>query len=207
MSVIAEYLVSGASPATVGGLGTGILYFADLPGRPGWNSGATGVNTAIDNLQQGVVPTSVAPAGGLPVPGRNILNGQRFEIMASGNIVFGATEASTTGLVTIYYNLGGTDVTWHTLNSQTLTNQAQDSVYYPWHISSVLEGDTLSGLLQSYKSPSGMFNGTAQAAATTAISGVNFAQEPAFSVAVGVTFGASNANNSANLYQFQVNLF
>lgn len=208
MGVIKSYLINGANPVTVGGTGTGVKYFANVPGANAWNSGASGVNTGINGLQtQGQTPSASSNAGGLQVPGNNELNGQLLRVTASGNILFGSGEASTTGKVGLYLSkdLSTATPTYNTLIELTLSNQAQDSVYYPWSLVADLQGDTLSGILSIVKS--GQMNGTVTTPTqVTALTGISFATDPAFVLVVGVTFGASNAGNSANMYQFQVSL-
>ncbi|HZS43347.1 MAG TPA: hypothetical protein VFA52_03990 [Candidatus Paceibacterota bacterium] len=210
MGVIKSYLINGGNPVTVGGVGTAIKYFANVPGAANWNSGVSGVNAGVSGAQtQGQTPSSTSNAGGLQVPGNNELNGQLFRVTASGNILFGAGEASTTGKVGLYLSnvAAGVAPNYQTILEETITNQAQDGVFYPWTIDVYMQGDTSSGLLQFYKNAWSMINGTAtSAAAGTPISGISFATDPAFVLVVGVTFGASNSGNSANMYQFQVSL-
>lgn len=207
MGVIKNYLINGAAPVTVGGAGTTVKYFANVPGSAAWLSGVTGVNTGITSNTQGVTPSATDNTGALQVPGNSVLNGQAFRASASGNILFGAGEASTTGKVGMYLSnaLPGATPSYQTLIELTLTNQAQDGVYYPWTLAIDFEGDTQSGILQMVKS--GSINGTATTATqVTALTGISFATDPAFSLVIGVTFGASNAGNLASMFQFQVAL-
>lgn len=208
MGVIKSYQINGANPVTVGGAGTTIKYFSNAPGANVWNSGATGVNTGISSQFNGLTPSSTSNGGGLQIPGNAELNGQRFLLSASGNILFGAGEASTTGKVGLYLSFDlptATSPTYNTLIELTLTNQAVDGVYYPWYLNAELEGDTQSGILQIVKS--GAINGTVTTSTqVTALTGANFSNDPGMTAVVGVTFGASNAGNSANLFQLQVSL-
>jgi len=206
MGVSVSYAVNGANPVSVGGAGTGIFYFPNVPGANAWNSGAAGVNTGITSNQIGLTPSSTSNNGGLLVPGRSVLNAQQFSVLASGNILFGTGEASTTGKVGMYLsNVGPTNTSpnYQTLIELTLTNQTLDNTYYPWSLKVDFEGDTQSGVLSIVKS--GQINGTVTTATqVTALTGISFAVEPAFTLVVGVTFGASNAGNLANLFQFQL---
>src|SRR5271168_151432 len=150
MGIIANYLCNGSVPSVVGGTGTSIKYFADLPAQAGWLSSNANVNTAIQSIQQGATPTATSNLGGLPVPGRSILNGQRFKVTASGNVLAGSTEHSGTLTITLALSTAAsTSATpsYVTLLAPVLTPNL-DSVYYPWTIYADLEGDTLSGILQ-----------------------------------------------------------
>lgn len=232
MGVIVEYLINGASPVTVGGTGTTIKYFGGPPGANLWNAGAPGVNTGQSSNQRGFVPSATTNLGALAVPGNNELNGQLFTVRASGNILFGAGEASTTGIITLALSnaLATAPPNYQTLNTLTLTNQANDSVYYPWTIAVDLQGDTFSGILQAWKTDNSMINGVAGASGVSGpFTGINFVglgappliqppytgfaeplpsfPAPAFFLVVGVTWGVSNALNTANMYEFQVELF
>ena len=205
--VIANYLVNGAVPSTVGGVGTTTKYFADLPAMPGWLSSNPNVNTVITSNGQGFTPSSTTNLGGLLVPGRSVLNGQRFNAVASGNIYPGTTEASGTLTVGMYLSnvAASASPNYQTLIELTQTNPTVDAIYYAWTLSVGLQGDTQSGILQIVKS--GAINGTQTTAAqVTALTGISFATEPAFTLVVGVTFGTSAADNAANLFQFGIEL-
>lgn len=207
MSVIAGFQVNGAVGVSVGGTGTAIKYFGNVPGAAGFLSGNANVNAAVSSNNLPNTPSSTSNAGGLQVPGFAELNGQQFRARASGNILFGAGEASTTGKVGMYLSnaLPSASPSYQTLIELTLTNQAQDGVYYPWALQMDMEGDTLSGILQLVKS--GGINGTITTATqVSALTGISFSADPAFTLVVGVTFGASNDGNLANMYQFQISL-
>lgn len=205
MGVTVGYAVNGANPVTVGGTGTGVKYFPNVPAAAAWLAGTSGVNTAVTSNQIGNTPSASSNNGGLLVPGRSVLNGQQFRVQATGNILFGSGEASTTGKVGIYLSndLPTATPTYHTIVEATLTNQTLDNTYYPWYLAANFEGDTQSGILQIAieSSMNGTYSGLA---GVTALTGISFATEPAFTLVVGVTFGASNAGNSSNLFQFQL---
>jgi len=211
MSVIANYLVNSVNPAVVGGVGTPVKYFADLPSQANpWMSGVQGVGGLIGNGLQGQTPTTTNNAGGLPVPGRNILNGQSFRIRASGNITFAAGDASG-GAGTIVLQLSsaaaGASPSYSTIFSMT-ANQPLDGVTYPWTLWADLVGDSTSGLLQGtanslFDGVLGITNGAITIVGGP-ITGINFAQEPAFVLVVGVTFPTSSAGNIATLTEFKI---
>jgi hypothetical protein len=223
MAIFANYAVNGNNPSTVGGAGTGLFYFPSPPSANAWNAGAVGVNTAISSNQQGGTPSATNYTGQLSVPGRGILNGQRFSVSASGNALFAVGEASTTATIKINLNNGTiatpviTDLLGTSVQLSTSTaGSGSDNVYYPWSVVLTFEGDSQSGVLQISKTA--IVNGVLIApTAVTAVTGINFypGQQPpfsagfvpeyAFGLAVGIQFGASAAGNSANLFQFQLN--
>jgi hypothetical protein len=224
MGVIVNYAVNGNNPSTVGGAGTGLFYFPNPPALNLWNTTAVGVNAGVTSNQLGGTPSATNYTGQLSVPGRGILNGQRFTVTASGNILFGTGEVSTTATIKVNANTGTiiTPVITDLLGTSVqLANAAQDNVFYPWTVSLTFEGDTQSGIVQIQRSA--MVNGTLVAnSAITSLTGVSFypgqtglpasggvqgpgfVPEFAFGLAVGIQFGASNALNSANLFQMQL---
>lgn len=211
MGVIAEYLVNGAAPSTVGGTGTTAKYFADLPGRPGWATSNAGVNSAADNLQQGQVPSATSSVGQLRMPGLNRFNAQKFYIIAAGT--FGSDTGDPSG----------------TVNVELLANtvpESQPPTYVViaslgaaapnfgnaegWLLDCTLFGDSSSGLLTGYYTGmvGGAFKNQAGTSASVAlqnnVTGVNFGSSLPFGLVVRVTFGTSDASNTASLYQFQI---
>lgn len=212
MGVIKSYSVTGLNPSQINPQSTSVVYFPDLPGANLWNVGATGVNTGVSSQFKGLQPTASTNAGGLQVPGNSVLDGQRFSVLASGDVLFGTGEASTTAKVGLYLSnvAPGVAPAYATIYEMTLTNQAADATYYPWTMGVEFEGDTASGIMQVYVSGFSQINGGAgggTVGAKTAQTGISFAADPAFTLVVGVTFGASNTGNIAQLKQFQVALF
>jgi hypothetical protein len=210
MSVTVNYPISGANPSSVGGFGTGVMYFPSAPVGFGsaWNTSAQGVAglNPASNPQISGTPSGTSAYGQLSVPGRNILNGQAFQVTASGDILFGPTEPSTTCAIKVYANTGTlTNPTYHDLlgSNVEFSNVPVDNVYLPWNVQLNFEGSNASGLLQG--TYGALLNGVVVAtAALTTIIGINFNSEPAFGLVIGVQFGASYAGNAANLYQFQL---
>jgi hypothetical protein len=224
MGITVNYAVNGNNPSTVGGAGTGVLYFPNPPAANLWNVGAVGVNPGVSSNQIGGTPSATNFTGQLSVPGRGILNAQRFTVTASGNVLFGAGEASTTATIKINANTGtiiAPVITDLLGTSVQLTNAIADSVYLPWSVQLTFEGDTQSGIVQITRTA--MVNGALVAgSALTALTGVSFypgqtglpasggvqgpgfVPEFAFGLAVGVQYGASNTLNSANLFQMQL---
>lgn len=204
MAVSAQYLLNGSVGVSVGGTGTAIKYFTDLPPASIWGTNLVGVNASVNSNQQGVTPTTTSNLGGLPVPGRSVMNGQRFNIFASGDIFFAAGDASgAAGGIVLQASsaVAGATPNYVTIGSVT-DAQVLDGVTYPWTISAVVQGTTASGIAQvNYTT---QFGGAAIVTGVATITGVNFATEPAFVVVCGVTFPTSNAANLANLYELKV---
>jgi hypothetical protein len=206
MSVIAGYQVNGANPVTVGGTGTTIKYFSNVPGAAGFLSGTSGVNSGVSSNNLPNTPSATSNAGGLQVPGFAVLNGQVFSATAAGNIYLHTSGSGVTGTVGMYLStqLPNQTPTYQTLVALTVTNPTA-ATYLPWFLNMQMQGDTSSGMLQLIES--GAINGVVTVPTqVTALTGINFSSNPAFTLVVGVTFNTSDSLNSANLYQFQVSL-
>jgi hypothetical protein len=181
------FLVNGNNGVSVGGLGTGIMYFPA---------------NAIVNLN-GLTTSNLAY---LPIP-QNMLNGQQFTVKAGGNFEVGAggtCPAVTIGLYPVTY-VGTTPTIGSTaIISYQSTLQNNDSVFYPWAINVEFSGDTATGLVQQCNG-SMMVDGTntnLTAGLVTGLSGINFSNPVPFGFIVGAQFSVSEAGNLANLYQF-----
>ena len=189
---IANYSINGANPSTVGGTGTAIKYFPNLPGPS--------INVA------NTTPSATNAAGQLLVPGNNQLNGQPFSVIAAGNILAGSGGGSTTITVAIYANTGTvSSPTYSTLATGSFAAEVVDNVAYPFYIEAKLQGDTLSGIVMGtqFVLIDNVIE-TVLAHTTTALTGINFATNPPFGLVCGVTFGTSESGNSANLYRFSI---
>lgn len=171
------------SPATVGGTGTTSKIYAQS------NSAATPF-------------VLYAPNGGQ-------LEGAKFVVRAGGNVfvhgttptvivsLYGKTSIPASGPLTAtnYTEIGQTG------SAQTLTTAAT----YPWVIEAELQGDSVSGVLQgTYKVlVNNVFK--AEAALDNTITSVNLNPTTggvSLVFVVGVTFGVSDALNTATLDQF-----
>src|ERR1700676_4433810 len=111
MPVVANYLVSVASPSIVGGTSGTLQYFFSNPPASLWNTGAAGVAAPVNSPQFGLVPSATNANGQLMIytqsgtpsgvnfvvggVGEGKLLGQRFRIYASGS------ASTTTGVPTI----------------------------------------------------------------------------------------------------------
>jgi hypothetical protein len=218
-----SYAIGGNNPSTVGGAGTGLFYFSNGSSSQLWNSGTLGVAPPANSSTAGSTPSSTNYSGQLPVPAGNFVNGQRMQLIASGDVLFGAGEPSTTATIKVMLNSGivlSPVITDLLGTSVQLSNQALDGVYYPWSVVMDFVGTNLSGILQITKSA--LVNGSLVAStAVNAVTGINFSNgvlgsntvgtgpgvnNYAFGLACGIQFGASSSGNAANLYQFELNV-
>jgi hypothetical protein len=212
MGVIAQYQVSAANPSIVGGTGGGIKYFSSNPPQSLWNSGATGVNSPQNSAQLGNTPSSSSALGQLSFDTVAYkLNGSRFSMYASGTAISGTT--STIAPI-VQYNSGTVaSPSYSTLMGGTASNALVASVGIGWSMwgdfyfdpSSATLGGTWN--LQYQNGSGGGTDSHSLGNILTTVTGVTaggiYATQ--FGFVVGVTFGTSNASNSASLFQFQVN--
>lgn len=191
---IANYSINGANPSTVGGTGTAQKYFPNLPGP----------SIGVSNL----TPSSTSAAGQLLVPGSSRLNGQEFVVKASGNFLVGTGGGSSTVQFKLSANTGTVASPSYTVIAQStaFATEALDNTYYPWNMSVVLEGDTLSGIVQGTQGwlMDGTVNVSPVTGLTANLSGVSFGPEPPFGLVISVTFGTSESGNAANMYRFSI---
>lgn len=191
--VIANLLLNGLNPVTVGGTGTAIKYFPNVPGA-----------------SIGVASTK---NGYLYCPGVGKANAQRLTVRASGNFTIGtpgggvASPAVTVGLYPVTFSgntPAGTPTIGSAIVSQILAAANDSFGYYPFALDVDLQGDNLSGIVQSLAGNI-VIDGTAGSFSTAAIlSSVNMLAPVPFAFVVGVTFSVSDSLASANLYQFDL---
>jgi hypothetical protein len=191
MQVFANSGVSGYSPALVGGTGTTFKIFPSLLG-PGFNNGGASLS-----------PTTGTPAAILNVPGAGVYEGRQFEVNASGYIyAHGTSPTINFGL----YNgtsltVGSDGTAISTLASaQSLTTAAT----YPFAYNAILQGDSVSGVVQVVNAKF-VCNGVGAIASltNTALTGVNFlTSSPALNLVFGIEFTVSDALNKAALMEF-----
>lgn len=204
MQAIRNLLTNGLNPVTVGGTGTTIKLFPQLPGASiGVASTKNGYLYAPDNMEA---------------------NGQRLFVHASGNFTIGniASGSSSPNVTVALYGVtfagnlpsgavtvGGQTVAPYTgataIISQTF-NGSSDLVAagYPWSFELSLEGDNTSGILQAYNGAIAIDGVAGTFSASAALSSINFNSPVPFALVVGVTFSVSDANASANMYEFQM---
>lgn len=205
MSNVLDFGVNGLNPSKVGGTGTAVKYFPrPLPGFG--NQGQGGPGNAFPST-----PSSTSAVGSLWLPAQNVYNGQQFSVIAGGS--FGSDTGDPSGTVTIQlYAVTGT------LTSPTYTSIATTGAMtptfaaaQPWGLQAELIGDSdsgqLTGAYQAYKGASV----TAPTIISTVLTGLNFntgnsglQQGAVLGFVVGVTFGTSDATNTAKLYEFAI---
>jgi hypothetical protein len=199
MSNPLDFGVNGQFGSTVGGLGTSVKYFP----RPLGPSIGVAPST----------PSSTSAVGALFLPAQNVFNGQQFNVLASGS--FGNDSGDPSGTVTVQlYAVTGS------LASPTYTALASTGAMTPfytvqtWGINAELVGASKAGanglLIGSY---TGILRGSIVTPATVLniVTGLDFnAGNPALQqgavlgFVVGVTFGTSDATNTASLLEFTI---
>jgi hypothetical protein len=206
---LTQYSINGSSPSTVGGTGTAIKYFPNLPGP----------SIGVSNL----TPSATSAAGQLLVPGSNRLNGQSFNVLATGNFAVGVGGGSSTVTFTLRANTGTVAAPVYTTiaASGAYAAEASDGVFYPFDMNVKITGDSLSALIQGTQTfLIDNTISTAGAALTSTLAGLlpstsnsypginpvllPFQVEPVFGLVLGVTFGTSVVGNTANLYNFAI---
>jgi hypothetical protein len=208
MSNIYDFGVNGQFPSKVGGTGATVKYFPRLIG-----SSSSGVQGPLFNNAPST-PSSSSAVGALFLPAQNTNNGQQLDVLATGS--FGNDTGDPSGTVNIkLYVVTGS------LSSPTYTAVASTGALTPsalgivnsWAISAELYGDSGSGILggsyAAYQNGA-LVNSTIKSTDTT-VSGLNFLsgnsslyQGAVCGFVVGVTFGTSDASNTASLYEFTI---
>lgn len=193
---VLDFGVNGAHPSTVGGTGTAVKYFPRLIG-PSIGMAPT-------------TPSSTSALGALFLPGHNAFNNQLFEMFVAGTTGPESGDPSGTVSVQVYAVTG-------TLTAPVYTSIATIAAVAPlvaaaqsWAIKLNLFGSTGSGTLGgNYVPYKNGVQGTS-ATTTTVISGLDFnlgnpgLNGAVVGLVVGVTFGTSDATNTAKLYQFTI---
>lgn len=188
--VVANLLVNGLNPVTVGGTGTTAKFFPAAPGA-----------------SIGVASSKV---GYVYLPGNSSLNGQPFTVEAVGNVTVDPTIACPTILVELVATTNPTAAspTYVAIAASTTHAPGQGSgdafATQPWLIRAQLNGDSASGFLQGTQIVIVDNTVVTSLAAAVAITGVNFGAPVPVAFAVRFTFGTSGAGNSASMYNFTV---
>jgi hypothetical protein len=193
MQVVTNFLVNGLTATTVGGTGTSVKYFPNIPGS----------SIGVANT----TPSSSSARGQLSVPGNSALNGQDFEVVVIGAVNTDSAIACPTVTVALYANTGTVASPSYTAIATTggITGASLSLNDEPFAIRARLSGDSASGIVGGFYTA--MYNGVlvnSTQKATTLLSSINFANDVPFGLVVGVTFSVSGANNLATLYQFSL---
>lgn len=192
--VIANYLVNGLNPSTIGGTGTAVKYFP----QPSGQIGVAGTTPAANNS-----------TGCLTIPGNSRLNGQLFTVSAIGSVYTDPSIACPTvtiELKVVTGNVGGPGPSYTTI--ATTGAVGTSSLAYqdePFRINASLSVDKDSGVLQGVYTA--LYNDVLKSstpAITTAVLGLDPSLDKPFGFVIGVTFNTSGAANLAKLYQFNI---
>lgn len=198
MQTVANLLLNGNTPVTVGGTGTTAKFFPPAPG-PSINVASTAV-------------------GYLLCPTNNASNNQRLHVMASGNVTVDPTIACPTFRVELVATKDYTVASPVYVSIADSTAEAPGEISgdatatQPWSIDSWLQVDGTGTVMQGYSfiQVGGELDvvptvgaGLSNTFLTSSgmVSGVKPGSAP-FALAVRVTFGTSAAGNSASMYQF-----
>ena len=192
MPVINDFGVNGLNPSVVGGTGATVKYFPRLLGS------SIGVES--------VAPSATSSNGQLVVNGFSELNAQWFKVSVGGDILSGVADSSVTVEVALYANtaaLGATPSYTKIATTGALTAPLANTSY-AFGLDVDLLGNTASGVVRGFQR--GIFgaNNIASASLTNNLSSINMGSQAPFGLVVGVTFGSSDAGNSASLRQFQI---
>jgi len=194
MSVFNNYQVSGIQSVTVGGTGTTPKYFQRPTGN--FTSGTT------------IGPSASSGAGQLNAQGFNVLNGQKITVTAAGDFEVGSCGACPNVTIDMVANTGTVAAPIWTAIASTgaVTTQPLTGVFYPWYLEAQILGTTASGIIQGQFSAvvDNVLQNSTPKVLLANLSGLNFATDPVFGLAVRVTFSVSDSGNSANMYQFQL---
>jgi hypothetical protein len=204
--VIADFGVNGVFPSNVGGTGTTVKYFGR---NAAYNAGATWTSPAT--------PSATNAKGALIVPGDNKLNGQRFNVSVGFDFTPYAAATSETVTVALYAVTGTlTSPTYTILATTGAYAPGVDGIAYSGYMSVDLFGTNNSGVVGGSATVYVENTSEQSGAITNSLTGIVFGQTSEapnqvqtslggpFGLVVGVTFGASAAQNTANLYQFSI---
>lgn len=210
MANVLDFGVNGQFPSKVGGLGTSVKYFPRLYG--------SSANPILG--QTPATPSSSSSAGMLSLPPQNVFNGQQFDVLATGS--FGSDTGDPSGTVTIklYAVTGTASAPTYTALASTTAFVPLLGAPYSWAINAALYGDSKSGVLGGSYSAyiNGALNNTTPKTSDAVISGLDFlngnaalggnisisAGNPVCGFVVGVTFGTSDATNTASMTEFTI---
>ena len=195
---------NGQFPSTVGGTGSAKKYF---PRNVPSSAGAQWVVSPA-------TPSTANATGALWLFGENRLNGQLLDVYATGDFTPASTATSETVTVTLEAVTGSlTAPTYTVLASTGAFAPGVDGIAYNFSIWAEIFGDTNSGIVggTQFSQINNTVSNASVTALTNSLTGINFnvgnpllPQSAPFGLVIGIQFGASNAANKANLYQFSI---
>lgn len=200
MSNVLDFSVNGVFPSKVGGTGTAVKYFP----RP------LGPSIGVAPL----TPSATSAVGALFIPGGNVYNAQQINVLATGTFGNDTGDPSGTVLIKLYAVTGSLTAPTYTALAATATmTPSALGIVNNWAIDAILYGDGASGILGGSFSAyqNGQLSGSANQNSLATISGLDFnlgnsklGQGAVLGLVVGVTFGTSDASNTASLYEFTI---
>lgn len=204
MSNVLDFGVNGQFASKVGGTGTTVKYFP----RPLGPSIGVAPST----------PSVTSAVGALLLPAANVFNGQQFNVLASGTFGSDSGDPSATVTVTLSAVTGSVLAPVYTPIATTI-GIVPFFPSEPWALDVSLVGSSqpagvnsgANGILIGNYQASARLSVTAPTILTTIVSGLDFskgnpllAQGAVLGFVVGVTFGTSDATNTASLNEFTI---
>lgn len=230
MGVVSSYEVSAAFPSTVGGTGTAIKYFFSNPPQSLWNVGQPGVNSPAQSSQLGQVPSSTSALGQLPFPmglssmvGAGKLVGTRLRMYMSGS----ASSATTPTIQPVIQLNSGTvsspSYSSIALPAASAALTANKPVYFSISVDAAFDynAGNFNGSFKAYYASAAagtpLATYVSEATLSATVTGLALGQAaappagvgvgggfPGFGFVCGITFGTSDASNTASLYEFKL---
>ena len=221
MSNIYDFGVNGSFASKVGGTGVAVKYFPRLLGINGTTIGSAGLGGVSGSAVAAplfgnapATPSATSAIGALYLPAQNTNNAQQLNILATGT--FGNDTGDPSGNVTVkLYGVTGKlgAPTYTALASTGALTPSALGIVNSWALSVEVYGDSGSGILggsySAYQNGA-LVNSTPKSTDTT-ISGLDFLngnanlqQGAVLGFVIGVTFGTSDASNTASLFQFGI---
>lgn len=205
MSNVLDFQVNGNGGSTVGGIGTTVKYFQRILGTSG--PGASVGSAPNTNI------SATNAAGALFLPAANVFNGQQFSVLASGSVGSDTGDPSGTVNIALYCVVGTAAAPVYVEIAQTSALAPTYAAAEPWALAVNLVGDSTSGIITGDYSA---LLGTALVNSTPKVidafpNNLNFntgnillQRGAVCGFVVGVTFGTSNATNTATMYEFTI---
>lgn len=186
--------VNGYNPSVVGGSGTTCKIFPNLLANSTGLPAGFGVGSPA--------PALPLPVAAVTIPGTGQFEQQQISVAASGYLYVHGTSPTINFLFqqgqSLTYNASGQNTMATLASNQALTT----ADYYPWSFSMKMQGDAVSGILQTF---SGVFacNGVAGTVTLTDLTSVNLTTT-SYNFVIGISFQVTDALNKAFLSQFSL---